>query len=226
MASTITWPTPLSEQSAGSEPPLSVVEREVKFSVPELGPVEARLRVLAGAGAVRLGVVHERNYVLDTLNDDLRARDERLRVREVDGRGGVQVTWKGPASVRRGVRRREEREFHADDRDACVAVLANLGLRPVRSYSKSRTSWRLNDVIVCLDRLPFGTFVEIEFTAEVSERGEPAALARAMALLGLHDAPRVQASYARLQQEWEESRPRRHALGREGAAQDLAATPH
>jgi adenylate cyclase class 2 len=222
----ITWPAAISEQPGGSSPPLSVVEREVKFAVPELGPVEARLRVLEGAGAVRLGTVHERNYVLDTPNDDLRARDERLRIREVDGRGGVQVTWKGPASVRRGVRRREEREFHADDRDACVAVLANLGLRPVRSYSKRRTSWRLNDVIVCLDHLPFGTFVEVEFTDEVSERGEPAALARAMALLGLHDAPRVQASYARLQQEWDEATARRHSAVREGAARGTTAATH
>jgi adenylate cyclase class 2 len=214
MVVAIARPTPLHEQAGSHDPHLGVIEREVKFSVPDLALIEGRLQVLEGAGAVRLGTVYERNYVLDTSNDDLRARDERLRIREVDGQSGVQVTWKGPASVRRGVRRREERQFRADDRDACVAVLANLGLRPVRSYGKRRTSWRLNDVIVCLDRLPFGTFVEIELTAEVSERGEAAALARAVALLGLRDAPRVQASYARLQQEWDESGARRLSAGR------------
>jgi adenylate cyclase class IV len=65
-------------------------------------------------------------------------------------------------------------------------------------------SWRLDDVLVCLDRLPFGAFVEIEFTAAVGEEAAAAALERAIALLGLQRAPRVQASYARLQQEWDE----------------------
>lgn len=201
MASAIAWPAPAHEESRMVEH--GALEREVKLSVPDIAPVHARLRALRAAGAHFLSTVRERNYVLDTARDNLKARDERLRIREIEGQAGVQVTWKGPASVRNGVRRREEREFHADDRAACVAVLSNLGLRPVRSYEKLRSSWRLNDVIVCLDRLPFGDFVEIEFIAAVSEKGEPAALERAVALLGLVRAPRVQASYARLQQEWE-----------------------
>jgi len=209
MASLMAWPALAYAPADDRTVRQSMLEREAKFAVPDLDPVELRLRALAGAGACPLGAVRERNYVLDTARDELKARDERLRIREIEGRPGVQVTWKGPASVYRGVRRREEREFHADDREACVAVLANLGLRPVRSYEKVRSSWRLNDVIVCLDTLPFGTFVEIEFTVEVSERGEAAALARAVALLGLQDAPRVQASYARLQQEWDDRKGRR-----------------
>ena len=179
------------------------LEREVKFAVGDLDAVAARLHVLEDAGAVLLDTVQECNSVLDTVRQDLKARDERLRIREIAGQRGVQVTWKGPASVRHGVRRREEREFHADDRDACLALLSHLGLRPVRSYDKIRSSWRLGDVIICLDCLPCGTFVEIELLPEVSEVGETAALERAVALLGLQNAPRVQASYARLQQEWD-----------------------
>jgi adenylate cyclase class 2 len=200
MAAPLAWPTPKRSDYTADH---STLEREVKLSVPHLDPIEARLRALTGAGATFLGVVYERNYVLDTEGDALKARDERLRIREIEGQPGVQVTWKGPASVHGGVRRREEREFHADDREACVAVLSNLGLRPVRSYEKVRASWRLDNVIVCLDRLPFGAFVEIELTSAVGEQAEAAALERAIALLGLHRAPRIQASYARLQQEWE-----------------------
>jgi adenylate cyclase class IV len=128
----------------------SRLEREVKLSVPHLDRVEARLQALTGAAASFFGCVCEQNYVLDTVDNALKARDERLRIREIAGRPGGQVTWKGPASVRGGVRRREEREFHADDRDARVALLSNLGLHPVCRYEKVRASWPLDDVLVCL----------------------------------------------------------------------------
>ena len=201
----LTWPAPA--RDAGETQPVqhTVLEREVKLSVPDLDVVRVRLQDLQAASTTArfVGTTHERNTVLDTPQDDLRARDERLRIREIVERPGVQVTWKGPASTKGGVRRREEREFHADDSGACIAVLSNLGLRPVRSYQKVRASWALDGVIVCLDSLPFGTFVEIEFTAATDEQQEEIVLERTIALLGLEDAPRVQASYARLQQEWD-----------------------
>jgi adenylate cyclase class 2 len=148
-------------------------------------------------------MTREHNDVLDTAGEDLKARDERLRVREIEGRPGVLVTWKGPGRVQNGIRRREERQFHADDREACETVLSNLGLRPVRSYDKVRSSWRLEGTIICLDTLPFGSFVEVEFTPEVPEAEEAATLERVIGALGLESAPRLQASYARLQQEWQ-----------------------
>lgn len=222
------WPAPAHMEGAERKVHHSALEREVKLAVEDLGPVERRLRALGegagtnegeaarGAGAYYLGLTRESNEVLDTAREELKARDERLRVRTIEGRPGVRVTWKGPASVRGGVRRREEREFHADDRAACVAVLANLGLRPVRSYTKVRDSWRLGPVIVCLDRLPFGAFVEIELTSEVAEADEAGALDRAIAALGLGDAPRVQASYARLQQEWRQTLQKHSGPARKG----------
>ncbi len=197
------WPAPAREQGAGKVVEHQALEREVKFAVSRLDPVVERLQALDASQAHRVGSEVEHNYVLDTLADELKARDERLRIREIEGRPGVLVTWKGPASTRSGVRRREERQFHADDRDACVAVLSNLGFRPVRTYDKVRTSWHLEDVIVCLDTLPFGTFVEIEFTHVVPEDGETATLERIVRILGLDGAPRIQASYARLQQDWQ-----------------------
>jgi adenylate cyclase class 2 len=197
------WPTPARDQNATKAVEHSALEREIKFAVPSLDPVVERLHGLDVAQAQRIGTEVEHNYVLDTPQDELKARDERLRIREIEGRPGVLVTWKGPASTRSGVRRREERQFHADDRDACVAVLSNLGLRPVRAYDKIRTSWHLEDLIVCLDTLPFGSFVEIEFTAAVSEDSEAVTLERGVKLLGLEGAPRIQASYARLQQDWQ-----------------------
>ena len=188
----------------------TAVEREVKLAVPDLGPITARLTALDAADdTAHLQTVHEHNYILDTPQGDLKARDERLRIRHIAGRPGVIVTWKGPARVRNGVRRRPEREVHAADANACSAIFAALGFHPVRSYEKLRSSWQLGDLIVCLDQLPFGEFVEIEFTDAVSVDDEQEVLQRTIDLLGLENAPRVQASYARLQQEWDGRKKRR-----------------
>jgi adenylate cyclase class 2 len=187
----------------------TTVEREVKLAVPDLGPITARLHSLEADDASFLQTVHEHNSILDTSQRDLKARDERLRIRQIAGRPGAIVTWKGPGQVRGGVRRRPEREIHAADAAACAAIFAALGFHPVRSYEKVRSSWQLGDLIVCLDRLPFGTFVEIEFTDAVGVDEEQAVLQRTIALLGLEDAPRVPASYARLQKEWDDRKTRR-----------------
>src|SRR5262249_20960967 len=87
----------------------TTVEREVKLSVPDLGPIRARLNALDADDTSFLQTVHEHNLILDTTHGDLKARDERLRMRQIAGRPGALVTWKGPARVRRGVRRRAER---------------------------------------------------------------------------------------------------------------------
>lgn len=197
------WPASARDNSAGRAVEHTALEREVKLAVQSLAPVTERLHTLGEAQAQHVSSIVEHNYVLDTSDAALKARDERLRIREIEGQPGVLVTWKGPASERSGVRRREERQFHADDRDACVAVLSNLGLRPVRSYDKIRDSWQLEGVIVCLDTLSFGFFVELEFTPAISEESEGDVLRRVVELLGLQDAPRIQASYARLQQDWQ-----------------------
>src|SRR5207245_1284752 len=165
----------------------TTVEREVKLAVPDLGPVTARLDAFDADDASFLQIVHEHNLILDTPQGDLKARDERLRMRQIVGRPGVIVTWKGPAQVRHGVRRRAEREVYAADASACAAIFAALGFHPVRSYEKVRSSWQLGDLIVCLDRLPFGDFVEIEFTDAVSVDEEQAVLQRDIVLLGLDE---------------------------------------
>jgi adenylate cyclase class 2 len=187
----------------------TTVEREVKLAVSDLGPITARLHALEADDTSFLQTVHEHNSILDTPRGDLKARDERLRLRRIIGRPGVIVTWKGPGQVRHGVRRRPEREVHAADAGACAAIFAALGFHPVCSYEKVRSLWQLGNLIVCLDQLPFGDFVEIEFTDAVSVDDEPVVLQQTIALLGLENAPRVQASYARLQQEWDSREKRR-----------------
>src|SRR3954447_13712571 len=95
--------------NAGDELPVSdggpsFLEREIKFAVSSLDVIEERLRALEGTRARFIDVTRERNCVLDTDTEELKSRDERLRLREIEGQPGVKVTWKGPASERNGVR--------------------------------------------------------------------------------------------------------------------------
>src|SRR5438270_91203 len=119
-----TWENP--DELATEDVAPALLEREIKFAVSGLEVIERRLKALEGSRSRFIDVTRERNCVLDTDGDELKSRDERLRLREIAGQPGVKVTWKGPASERNGVRRREEREFHADDRSACLAVFRNL----------------------------------------------------------------------------------------------------
>src|SRR5690348_15522602 len=100
--SALIWPAAAGTPAKGASARHSAVEREVKLAVPDLDAVEARLLALVGYGARCSGEVHEFNYVLDTAQDELKGRGERLRIRDIMGRPGVQVTWKGPARLRNG----------------------------------------------------------------------------------------------------------------------------
>src|SRR5262249_39262427 len=96
---------------------------------------------------------------------------------------------------------REEQEYHADDVETCATVFRRLGFVRVLTYKKERSTWHWRGLSISLDRLDFGTFVEIEI-----ERGgaENAAhiLDDCIRRLSLETAPRVEESYALLQDAW------------------------
>ena len=73
----------------------------------------------------------------------------------------------------------QETEFGADDYDAAVALFDRLGLERAMCREKHRTSFRLQDVAISIDRYP-----GIPALAEV-EAGDPAAVEQACIVLGL-----------------------------------------
>lgn len=56
----------------------------------------------------------------------------------------------------------EETETDIADTKAMLAILAGLGYLPALRYEKIREKWSLSGCDVCLDTLPFGSFLEIE----------------------------------------------------------------
>src|SRR5947209_7599048 len=91
-----TWANPEDEDSPEGVAH-TYLERELKFAVSGHDDIERRLKELEGTRARFIGVTRERNCVLDTDGDELKSRDERLRLREIVGPPGVTVMWNGPA---------------------------------------------------------------------------------------------------------------------------------
>lgn len=135
-------------------------EREIKFYLKDLSALAEKLR-LCGAEIVRERVL-ERNLRLDTSDDSLRRGGRLLRLRQDDR---SRVTFKENARMEGGVMARTEIEITTDDFEMTRKLFEALGYRVVVLYEKYRREYRLGEVLVMLDELPFGDFVEIEAAA-------------------------------------------------------------
>lgn len=135
------------------------LEIEVKFLVADEGALRQRLDA-AGAQQVR-GSVHEHNVRFDDESGTLLKEGKLLRLRQDDA---ARLTFKGVAQSDRlsEAKIRVELETTVGDFDLAMAILERLGFKPQQVYEKYRETFRLGDVEVVLDELPFGRFVELE----------------------------------------------------------------
>jgi len=132
-------------------------EREIKFYIQDLAKISERLRI-CGADQVRERVL-ERNLRMDTADHSLQKEGRLLRLRKDDR---ARITFKENAQIEDGVMSRTEIEFVADDFAVARKLFEALGYQVKVVYEKYRCVYRLGDVTVMLDELPFGDFVEIE----------------------------------------------------------------
>ncbi|QLA16394.1 class IV adenylate cyclase [Desulfolutivibrio sulfoxidireducens] len=155
------------------------LEVELKYPVLEFAPVR---RALAGIGAQCLGAVFERNEVFDSpapggdaqgASGRLRDAGMVLRLRQdIPGKSGTTggaghcglLTLKlpPPPGAPEGFKVRREIETRVEDLAAMRDILSGLGFAGSLCYEKVRETWKLGELSVCLDRLPFGCFVELE----------------------------------------------------------------
>lgn len=142
-------------------------ETEIKFVNADHDSLRARIQALGGKGQAKR---FERNLVLDTPDRRLRDASILLRLRQ-DGRALLTLKKPPDGAVQSGgeeprgkVRMKvwEELETEVADFEAMLAVLRGLGYVTAFAYEKYREVWRLDQVIICLDTLPFGDYVELE----------------------------------------------------------------
>jgi adenylate cyclase class 2 len=163
------------------------LEVEVKFLVTDLAAV--RRRLLAEGAVAQRPRLFERNVRYDNAWAGLARQGKLLRLRRDDG---VLLTYKGApaAPIASEARVREELEVRLSDFETAEAILERLGFEPRQVYEKYRESFRLGEVEVVLDELPFGDFVELE--------GDEAGLKACAGRLGLPWDRRILENYLAL----------------------------
>jgi adenylate cyclase class 2 len=145
-------------------------EIEAKYRL--TGPADhARLRARLQALGARAGAqVAEDNALYDRPDGPLRAAEQVLRLRVLDGGPAGQLTYKGPATRDGTLKRRVEIETAVADAAAARAILTALGYAPTVTYAKQRETWHLDSTEVALDTLVFGHFCEIEGPSDAIAR--------------------------------------------------------
>lgn len=132
-------------------------EVEAKFPVRDLPALAVRLETLGAR--ITAPRVHEINLRFD-LPDGSLARERRvLRLRQD---ANAVMTFKGPSKAGESVSVRQEIEFTVSDFAAARRLLEALGYAVVVTYEKYRTTFALSNLLVVLDEMPIGGFVEIE----------------------------------------------------------------
>ena len=164
-------------------PNLKEKEIEVKFHIQNISQIKTNLNNI---GAVlEKPRVFESNLRFDYPDGSLSTNKQVLRLRHDTENI---ITYKGPAQINQPVSVREEIEIQVDDFDRAKHLLEALGYEVYMEYEKYRTTYTYKEVIIVIDELPIGDFIEIE--------GPNASAIHSVAeLLGLRWENRIPASY-------------------------------
>lgn len=158
-------------------------ERKYRLSEKRLEEIIAKLNEL---GAEFDKEVFEVNY--QHRGGEMDERGATLRLRKI---GDFTVlTYKEKLKTDGGTKQKIEFETSVSDVDATEKIIERLGYKLTAVYEKRRKYWKLDDVEVVLDELPFGLFMEIEGTEPEIDNAEKR--------LGLKEIEREPRGYPRL----------------------------
>lgn len=141
------------------------IEKKYRLDPKRRGEVTARLRELK---AEFMGEAFEENYL--HRGGDLKKRAAVLRLRKIGGR--AILTYKERIGHDSGIKQRIEHETDVADADAMERIIESLGYTLNAVYEKRRQTWNFRDVVVTLDELPFGLYMEIEGEADAIKEAE------------------------------------------------------
>lgn len=137
------------------------IEIEKKYLIDKKRLVELTAK-LGELGAVFSYETFEENYL--HRGGLLDGRNAVLRLRKTDAR--TILTYKEKVPTENDFKHQIEFETDVSDVDATESIIEKLGYKLSVIYEKHRKAWRLNNVEVVLDELPFGYFMEIEGSME------------------------------------------------------------
>ncbi len=161
-------------------------ELEVKFSVRDL--LEFQNKIKSKKAKIVQQRVFESNYRYDTYDRRLSNEHRVLRLRKDTAN---HLTYKGPGQIEAGIQKRIEYETLVEDFRTTQRILESIGFNPCMIYEKYRTTYAYKKVLICLDEMPYGNFIEIEGPDE-------AEIQDAARMLDLKWDERILSSYADL----------------------------
>lgn len=133
------------------------LEIEVKFYITDLSKLHHRLVEM---GATAGPEVFESNIRFEDADATLKQGGRLLRLRRD---GSCRLTYKcPPLRDEPEYKVYQELEVEVSDCDVMTGILQSLGFHPAQIYEKRRRVFHWCDVELCLDRMPFGDFLEIE----------------------------------------------------------------
>jgi len=161
-------------------------EIEVKFLISDL---PALLKKIESLGAVTMrSRMLEVNLRFDTPDRKLSQQAQVLRLRQDDQ---AILTFKSSDEIVEGIIFRKELEVIVSDFQTTRAILEALGFQVFMTYEKYRQNYQLNDLVVSVDEMPYGNFIELEGNS-------PGHIRATAALLGLDWEKRINLSYTAL----------------------------
>ncbi|MEL7637677.1 MAG: class IV adenylate cyclase [Anaerolineaceae bacterium] len=161
-------------------------EIEVKFLLKDYSALMQKI------SALRLPCsqerIHEFNLRYDLPDGSLVAQKQVLRLRKDTQ---ARLTFKGPGVMEEDVLLRKEIEVEVSDFDTTNRLLEALGYQVVMMYEKYRANYLMDSLVLSVDEMPFGLFVELEGESSAQVR-------RAADVLGLDWEARINLSYSAL----------------------------
>ena len=155
-------------------PPLSnkiiatvAIEIEKKYVIDKKKLVELSAK-LDEVGAVFDYETFEENYLHRGGMLDLRGAVLRLRKSDLN----TTLTYKEKTGIEGEFKQQIEFETIVADVDATENIIERLGYKLALVYEKHRKAWKLGNVEVVLDEVPFGYYMEIEGPIEDIQKAE------------------------------------------------------
>ena len=165
-------------------------EVEVKLKVKDLATMPARL--IAAGALLERERGFEDNQLYDFPDFALKTRGAMLRLR-IQSDGSV-LTYKESPRVESGAKVRDELETTVQEGETLAAILAKLGMRPLFRYQKYRSCYRWSELLITLDEVPIGVFLELE--------GSPSLIDEMARKLGYKTSEYIVKSYLALYQDY------------------------
>ena len=163
---------------------------EIEIKLPVKDPEKMARQVVQASAEPAADRVFEDNHVLDFPDGRLRQSRVMLRLRLVDG-GGL-VTVKTEVADQGNYKVRQETETRVADGAGLLATLQAAGFATIYRYQKYRRLFRCGDLVITLDELPLGNFLELE--------GDPGDIDRFAGRLGFTRHDYINETYRTLHQ--------------------------